>query len=445
MPLQYTLDQIAGYLEDQVRPQGVVGQRCLRQVLLGVLLGRTTVLTEIVRSLERGDDIRAAYKRMDRGLLQHDFGPVARGQTQRNCSRVGDDDIICLDGSDIAKRFARKFEALDYVRDASEKTIVPGYLLTTAVAVRPDGSDKNPVPLLLHPYSTKEEGFVSDPYEMHQAIEDIHHWTDGRGTFAIDRAADSGRVLKKLLGLSHRFVVRLKAGKGSRYLRVGERKVLVRDLVASVRYLAEVEIKRVAAGERHGYRCSLGSFRVQLRDLEKDGQPLWLVVSMSSKHPEPMVLLTTEPADTPEQMIQVLKSYLARWSVEEYHRFVKQSFGLEKVRCFKWQRTKNLVHAAFLTSALLASLHQLPGRMAARLRAHLIRKARLVHKRRAAPVEVFNLYAYAAGLAAVLRKRISDLHRSAWLAKRRCRSRSSVSGRFSQPLSLRQLALPIMG
>jgi len=428
-----------------VRPLGVVGQRCLRQVLFGVLLGKTLVLTQIARSLGEKGDICAIYKRLDRALLQYDFGPVARAQTQQSCSLVEDDDIICLDGSDIAKRFGRKFEALAYIRDGSEKTIVPGYLLTTAVAVRPDGSDKNPVPLLLHPYSIKEEGFVSEPYEMHQAIEDIHHWTDGRGTFAIDRAADSGRILKKLLGLSHHFVVRLKAGKGSRYLRLDDRKRLVRELVEAVCYVAQIEVERVAADKRHAYHCSLGSFRVQLRDLEKDGRPLWLVVSKSSKHPEPMVLLTTQPADTAEQMIHALKSYFARWSVEEYHRFVKQSFGLEKVRCFKWQRTKNLVHAAFLASALLASLHRLPGRMATRLRAHLVQKAQLVHKRRVSPLQVFNLYAYAAGLAAVLRNRISDLHRSAWLAKRTCRSRWRLTGRFAYPLSSRQLALPIMG
>lgn len=445
MPLQYTLDQIAGYLEGRVRPLGVVGQRCLRHVLFGVLLAKTLVLTQIARSLEERADIRATYKRLDRALLRYDFGPVARGETQRNCSRVGDDDLICLDGSDIAKRFGRRFEALAYIRDGSEKTIVPGYLLTTAVAVRPGGCDKNPVPLLLHPYSTREEGFVSDPYEMHQAIEDIHQWTEGRGTFSIDRAADSGRVLKKLLGLSHHFVVRLKAGKGSRYLRLGDHKRLVRDLVEATRYVAQVDVERVAAGKRHAYHCSLGSFRVQLGSPEKDGRPLWLVISNSSKHPEPMALLTTHPADTPEQMIHVLKSYLARWSVEEYHRFVKQSFGLEKVRCFKWQRTQNLVHAAFLASALLASLHQLPGRMAARLRAHLIKKAQLVHKRKASPLEVFNLYAYAAGLAAILRKRISELHRSAWLAKRRSRSRLRSTGRFTRLLSSRQLTLPNVG
>ncbi len=232
MPLQYTLDQIAGYLEGRVRPLvGVVGRRCLRQVLFGVLLAKTLVLTQIARALEERGDIRATYKRLDRALLRHDFAPVADGQTRRNCALVRDEDIICLDGSDIAKRFGRKFEALAHVRDGSEKTIVPGYMLTTAVAVRPGGCDKNPVPLLLRPYSTAEEGFVSEPYQMHQAIEDIDHWTDGRGTFAIDRAADSGRVLKKLLDLSHPFVVRLKAGKGSRFMRLGDRKLLVRDLV----------------------------------------------------------------------------------------------------------------------------------------------------------------------------------------------------------------------
>jgi hypothetical protein len=441
VPTQYTLDQITRYLDGQTTSLGVVGERRLREVLLGVLLAGTLVLTKITRSLDQDDDVRATYKHLDRALLHYDFEPVAREQCRRNCALVREDDVLCLDGSDIAKRFGRKFEALAFIRDGSEKQIVPGYLLTTAVAVRPGGCDKNPVPLLLHPYSAREEGFVSEPYEMHQAIEDIHHWTNGRGIFAIDRAADSGRVLRKLLELTHPFDVRLKAGMGSRYLRLEGRKVLVRDLVETVRYVARVDVERVAAGKRHAYQCSLGSFRVQLRDLEKDGRPLWLVVSKSTKHPEPMALLTTMPADTPEQMIDVLKSYLARWSVEEYHRFVKQSFGLEKVRVFKWARTKNLVHAAFLATALLSSLHRLPGRLAARLRACLIKKAQLVHRRKDSPLEVFNLYAYAAGLAALLRKHLAVLRRSHWLLKRTLSPRSA----FQRLSSSRQLAFPKMG
>ena len=438
MQSTYTLEQVARYLDGHGEGPGVVGRRCLQRTLLGVLLAGTLVLSEITRSLEERGSIRARYKRLDRALGHYDFGPVASSQTQRNCALVRDDDVICLDGSDIAKPFGRRFEALAYVHDGSKKEIVPGYLLTTAVAVRPNRYDKNPLPLLLHPYSAAEEGFVSEPYEMHQAIEDLHRWTDGRGIFAIDRAADSRRVLRKLLGLSHPFDVRLKAGKGCRHLLVEGRKILVRDLVDAVRFVAKIDLIRTAAGKRHPYHCSLGSFRVQLDGLEEDGRPLWLVVSRSTKHPEPMALLTTLPADTAEQMIEVLKCYFARWSVEEYHRFVKQSFGLEKVRVFKWARTKNLVHVAFLASALLASLHRLPGRMAARLRASLVKKAELIHKRRSPSLlEVFNLYAYAAGLAALLRKHIATLRRL-WF-----RGRPTLPLRRLQ--SSRQLAFKILG
>ena len=446
MPIQYTLDQIARYLDGHQTSQlKVPGQRCLRQVLFGVLLSSTVVLTCVARALDEACPIRTTYKRLDRGLGRCDFGPVARAQGRKNCSLVRDDDILCLDGSDIAKPFGRVFEALGRILDGSKKEKVPGYLLTTAVAVRPGGCDKNPLPLLLQPYSAHEKHFLSAPYEMHQAIEDLHQWTDGRGTFATDRAADSRRVLRKLLGLAHAFVVRLKAGKGSRYLIWDGRKVLVSALLEAIRYVAEVDVVRVAAGKRHPYHCSLGSFRVQFDGLEEDGRPLWLVISRSTKHPQPMVLLTTQPADTPEQMIHVLKSYLARWSVEEYHRFVKQSFGLERVRTFTWRRTQNLVHVAFLATALLASLHQLPGRLADRLRVSLVQKARLVHKRRASPLEVFNLYAYAAGLAAILRKRIPDLHRSLWLTKRRLRYRLSPAALSRRLLSSRQLAFQNLG
>ncbi len=418
MPIKYTLAQIAQFLDGIPSSLGVVGQRLLREMLFGLLVSKSVLLSEITRALGEKISPKDTYKRLDHALGRYDFAPAALAQTRRNASRIGEDHVICLDGSDIAKPFAKKLEALSYIRDGSKKEIVPGYLLMGAVAVRPRGHDKNPMPLLLRPYSSAEEHFVSDPYELHMAIEDIHQWTGGRGIFAIDRGADSGRILNKLLGLLHRFVVRLKAAKGCRHLLWKGSKILVRELVERVRYVGHADLVRMADGKRHPYRCDFGSFQVQIKGLEKDGRPLWLCVFNSTAHKQPMVLLTTEPADTEDQILFVLQCYMARWSVEEFFRFVKQGFALEKVRCFKWWRSKNLVHLVFVAACLLSSLHQLASRMGSRLRTWLIREAKLVHKRREkSPMLLFNFYAYAAGLGAILRERRPALRLAGWFSK----------------------------
>jgi hypothetical protein len=436
VPVKYTFAKITQFLDGLPSSLGVVGQRLLREMLFGLLVSKTVLVSEITRALEEKIDPKDTYKRVDHALGRYDFTPVALAQTKRNCALIADDHVICLDGSDIAKPFAKKLEALAKIRDGSKNEIVPGYLLMGAVAVRPGGYDKNPLPLLFRPYSAAEEHFVSDPYELHMAIEDIHQWTGGRGIFAIDRGADSGRIFNKMLGLSHRFVVRLKANKGCRYLISKGSNVLVRELVERVTYVGEADLVRIANGKRRPYHCDFGSFQVQLKGLEKDGRPLWCCVYNSTDHPQPMVLLTTEPADTEDQILFVLQCYMARWSVEEFFRFVKQSFKLEQIRCFKWGRNKNLVHLVFIASCLIFSLHQLAGHMGGHIRTWLIREARLVHKRRSkSPMLLFNFYAYAAGLGAIFRDRRPLFRLAGWFHQTKRLPLASSSRQLSFQIS----------
>lgn len=437
MPTKYTIEQVTQFLGPSAAKLGKVGRRFFLKMVLGLLIAECVLLSEITRALGEKISPKQTYKRLDHSLGRYDFGPLAEAQAERNCAQVGDDHVIALDGGDIAKPYARYLQCLARVRDGSKKVITNGYELMAAVAVRPMGYDKNPLPLLLRPYSPAEESFRSEPHELHQAIEDLHQWTGGRGIFAIDRAADSKRVLRKLLGLHRRFVIRLKAAEGSRHLKVDGKSKLVSEIVESVSLTGRASLERMADGKRSPFHCRFGSVRVQLDSPEDDGRPLWLCVYRSDKHKQPMALLTTEPADNDDQILFVLECYWARWSIEEYYRFVKQSYGLEKVRYFNWARTKNLVHLVFIATCLLASLHRLPSRLGARLRAWLIREAKHVHYRRSRSHLVhFNFYAYAAGLAEILIRYQPPLRNLSWFR---------LPPRPSPREASRQLALPIPG
>ncbi len=437
MPTTYTFEQVTQFLAPSTARLGKVARRFFLKMVFGLVTAECVLLSEITRALGEKISPKQTYKRLDRSLGRHDFQPLAEAQSERNCVQVGDDHVIALDGSDIAKPYARRLECLARVRDGSKKVITNGYELMGAVAVRPMGHDKNPLPLLLRPYSPAEEGFVSEPYELHKAIEDLHQWTQGRGIFAIDRAADSKRVFRKLLGLRRRFVVRLKAAEGSRHLKVDGTPKLVSELVETIRLVGEASLVRMADGKRRPFHCRFGSLPVQLDDPEKDGRPLWLCVYHSDKHKQPMALLTTEPADTEEQILFVLECYWARWSVEEYFRFVKQAYALEKVRYFNWARSKNLIHLVFIVTCLLASLHRLSSRLAVRLRAWLIREAKHVHHRRSRSHLIqFNLYAYAAGLAEIFIRSRPALRKLGWFRLPPLRALAP------RP---RHLALPILG
>ena len=437
MPTGYTIEMVKQFLQPSTKMLGRVGSRFFLKMVFGLLVAKCVLLSEITRALDEKISPKQTYKRLDHSLGRYDFRTLAEAQARRNCAQVGDEHVIALDGGDISKPYAEHLECLARVRDGSKNLVTNGYGLISAVAVQPMGRDKNPLPLLLRPYSPAEEGFRSEPHELHEAIEDLHQWTGGRGIFAIDRAADSKRVIRKLLWRSCRFVIRLKAGKGSRHLKVDGQPRLVSQLVDSAPLVGEASLVRMADGKRRPFHCRFGSVRVQLDSPEEDGFPLWLCVYHSNQHRQPMALLTTEPADTDDQILFVLQCYWARWSIEEYYRFVKQSYALEKVRYFKWARSKNLVHLVFIATCLLAFLHRLPGRLAFRLQASLIRHAKHVHRRHSrSSLVYFNLYAYAAGLARILLASRPVLRRRGWF-------------RLSLPpparAAPRQLSLPIPG
>jgi IS4 transposase len=54
---------------------------------------------------------------------------------------------------------------------------------------------------------------------------------------------------------------------------------------------------------------------------------------------------------TKEDAIVVFKLYLNRWSIETWFRYLKQVFGLEKVKMLKFQKIKNLCKLLVIASS----------------------------------------------------------------------------------------------
>lgn len=78
------------------------------------------------------------------------------------------------------------------------------------------------------------------------------------------------------------------------------------------------------------------------------------------KEPLEWVLLTTEPIDTPEQVLQVMHYYRLRWRIEEFHKAWKRGAGVERLRL---QDPDNLLRMAFLLAFVAVHLLQLRERM----------------------------------------------------------------------------------
>ena len=100
---------------------------------------------------------------------------------------IQEDTPIILDLSDIAKPFAKKMDYLATVRDGSTGELVNGYWLVELYASL---SRKNPVPVLLEPFSHEEPNNPGQNPVVLAAVHKIFELTNKRGVPVIDRGFD---------------------------------------------------------------------------------------------------------------------------------------------------------------------------------------------------------------------------------------------------------------
>lgn len=330
-------------------------RRFLFGLLVGLLAAGNTLLTEIVRRIPGEGAMRHRYKRVDRMLGDIDLVPLAAAQTARHAAGVGEGWIVALDTSDIRKLYAKKMEALADVHDGSTGEIGKGYQLVTATAFDLDaGTKAQPRPLLFEVFSSAEADFKSENTVWLDAIDRIHEVAP-KATVAIDRAADNGKILRRLLDRRQPFVVRLQTHDHSRHLLYdADSRARVRDLWKEATSHGEITAVRLADdGKRTPYTAEYASMKVRLPGRS---DPLWLCVFDCPDHEEPMVLLTNQRAETPKETARILLQYLSRWIAEDQHRWVKQEFQLENVRTLTYRRLRNMVAAVWLAMGFTAAI-----------------------------------------------------------------------------------------
>lgn len=316
------------------------------------------MLTSIVRHFpNRGLAMKHRYKAADRMLGEVDLVALAAEQTELLARDMTDEYVIALDLSDISKKYAKKMEYLANVHDGSTGDIrATGYGLVTATAIDLSVRRKAvPLPLLFEVFSSAEEEFVSQPHIWLEAIDRLCADTPG-GVFVIDREGDNGRIIRRLVKNKRHFVIRVKTGDNSRnVLPDGDQQALgVRDAWKDAPLHGELICERLCDdGRRSPYHADHGSCRVRLPGVEAD---LWLCVFDSVAHKQPLVLLTSQTADTADQTARVLTQYFARWTAEEMHRFAKQGFKLESIRLLTWNRIRNMLAMVWIALGALCDL-----------------------------------------------------------------------------------------
>ena len=264
-----------------------------------------------------------------------------------------DDTPIILDLSDIAKPLAKKMDYLATVRDGSTGELVNGYWLVELYASL---SRKNPVPILLEPFSHEEPYSPGQNPVVLKAVHKIFELTNNRGVLVVDRGFDGWVMFEDWLDNKYRFVARLV---GNRHLLrfysdSGQWLPLRADQLAEQTPTVHRFHKLVKHHGKPSLRITqIGWVKVRLPARWED---LTLVVSRLAGVDRPMMLLTNLPIENLKDAKRVLRFYIRRWECEEGIRFLKCQVNLEKIRTFRWSAICRLVLLAVLVMIYLAWL-----------------------------------------------------------------------------------------
>jgi hypothetical protein len=361
--------------ENLSKPQG----KFLRDGLIGLLRAGRPVVCRMARKLpDRRTKFLSRLDRMEGNLnRQSDIDEKIKAALPGLwLPMVRDDTPIILDLSDIAKPLARKMDYLATVRDGSTGQLVNGYWLVELYA---SVSRKNPVPILLEPFSHEQPFCRGQNPVIIDAVREVFDLTEGRGVLVVDRGGDARNLLSDWLDHDYRFVVRLRGDRDlMRYykalggfadmLEVQDRGLWIR---VNARHLAETVptphrswrvVKR--RGKPVLRFSQVGWVKVRLPGRD---EVLTMVVARTAGRDVPFMLLTNLAVESADDARRVLRYYARRWECEEGIRFLKSEVKLEQIRTFNWTAICRLVLLAVLVMLYLTWLLEQEPNLADRL------------------------------------------------------------------------------
>lgn len=347
-----------GFLKTISNNLSVPDKKFLRDSLIGLLRCGKPVVCQMARQLpNQRTKFLSRLDRLEAHLVKDsDFDDELKNASpQIWLPFVRDDTPIILDLSDIAKPLAKKMDYLAMVRDGSTGELTNGYWLVELYASL---SRKNPVPVLLEPFSHEEPYSPGQNPVVLSAVDKIFELTNKRGVLVVDRGFDGSIMFEDWLTKKYRFVARLV---GKRHLlrfsgdsdknEIGQWVPIRAEQLAEqipTAYRFDKLVKR--RGKPAVRMTQIGWLKVRLPGRD---EALTLIVSRLAGQDKPMMLLTNLPVENVKDAKRVLRLYIRRWECEEAIRFLKSQVQLEKIRTFRWTAIRRLVLLSVLVMIYL--------------------------------------------------------------------------------------------
>ena len=254
--------------------------------------------------------------------------------------------IGIFDDSDITKVYGKKFEDIDWVKDASDpkESYKPGYHMCNAVVLTKNM--KQPAPVYNKVYSSKSQDFKSANMETYKSIDAFRECVKRKSLMVFDRGYDDHKLFEYVINGGDDLLVRLK--KNRVFLFKGKKKK-VEDSYHS--HKGKIKMKLIFEGEEK--EVYLSYTRVIL---PTDNREYSLIYVYGLSEKERFILLTNKEIEDSSDAIKLVRIYMDRWRIETYHRSIKDEYKYEDIRVRSLKAINNLTYIFNLVIGHIISL-----------------------------------------------------------------------------------------
>jgi hypothetical protein len=307
-------------------------RRFVRDFVYGIIASKQCMLTEIGRALKEDIELNKTVERLGRNLSRFDKKTeLTENYLKAIRPSLGDDTMLIMDGSDVTKPCSPKMEAIGSVYDASKGVFGNGYWTMGAVALTSEHDA--PIPVYEKLYPCKKEGGKGAKVEAATALEFLRKHFDSKIPRIFDRGFDSGDLLKDLCERDEKFIIRVNQNRKAVHNGVSS---FSKDIAAGVDCTHEMTFHSKTGDVSN---CKIGFTKIVLPKLDN----LHLTLIVCKEFGENTLMLYTNIVEPYENLaVRVVKAYLMRWRIEEYHSFKKQGLDFENFRVRGLNSIQNL-------------------------------------------------------------------------------------------------------
>lgn len=317
-------------------PQGnQVESKFVTQTIYGMLKSRSVILKNIAAALNEPIRIKNTIDRLSQNLNCELSPEIQSNYTEKITKALGDQPIILVDDSDVIKPHGEKFEALGQVRDGSSKDnkIEKGYMVTEMVGLT--ANKKQPLSLFSRIHSSREIGYTSSNDVLFQGLDHVIDSLPMKATFVFDRYYDMNALFNYMYKREQDFVVRLTEKRKLFWKGKWFKSATLRD---SRKGKIKTTLTFREDGKERRETVYISHLNIQITASKKNVN-LVLVYGLGET---PMMLATNKAIRGKDDAVQIVRTYMSRWRIEEYFRFKKQHFGFENFRVRSLMSINNL-------------------------------------------------------------------------------------------------------